>query len=281
METVTSLTYKFGSREYDLSSRTYIMGILNVTPDSFSDGGRYFDVDQAISHGLQLVQDGADIIDIGGESTRPGSENVSIEEEIHRVVPVIKQLTQKCNVPISIDAYKHEVATAALDAGAVIVNDISGLRYDNQMAATIAKYSGSVVLMHIKGTPKTMQENPQYEDVVQEVSDYLQESILLALAAGIEQIIIDPGIGFGKALHHNLIIIQRIQEFQRLGYPVLVGPSRKSFIGAILHLPVDQRLEGTAGAVAASIMNGAQIIRVHDVKEMKRVAMVLDSIIRE
>ena len=274
----TDFLYRFGKVEYNLASRTHIMGILNVTPDSFSDGGRYFDIEQAIAHGQKLVEDGADFIDIGGESTRPGSELVSIEEEIRRTIPVIEVLAKKVNVPISIDTYKSEVAEAALKAGAVIVNDISAITFDEKMASVVAKYHASVVLMHIKGTPKTMQENPTYVDVTGEVKQFLHRQTDVAKTAGIKQIIIDPGIGFGKKYEHNIQLFRELKSFSSLSYPVLVGPSRKSFLGTILNLPTSERLEGTAAAVAASILNGANIIRVHDVKEMKRVAMVSEAL---
>jgi dihydropteroate synthase len=272
------LIYKFGDVEFDFSKRTYVMGILNVTPDSFSDGGRYFTLDLALEHALKMIEDGADIIDVGGESTRPGSDPVPIEEELRRVIPVIKELAKRTKVPISIDTYKSEVARQALDNGALIVNDISGLRFDEKMAEVVAEYKASVVLMHIKGTPKTMQQNPEYKDVISEIYSYLSESVDLALSAGIKQIIVDPGIGFGKRLIDNLEIIRRLREFKSLGYPILIGVSRKSFIGNILNLPVDQRLEGTAGAVAISVWNGANIVRVHDVKEMVRVVRIVDAI---
>jgi dihydropteroate synthase len=280
MDKASSSLYEFGSVAYDLSSRTHVMGILNVTPDSFSDGGVYFDADRALKHGLKMVEDGADFIDIGGESTRPGSAPLPAEEEIRRVIPIIDKLTKECDVPISIDTYKSEVAEEALDAGASIVNDITGLHHDERLAGIVAKYSASIILMHIKGTPKTMQVAPHYDDVIEEIISYLRKSVSHAQTAGISQIVIDPGIGFGKTLEHNLAIIQHLKEFQQLGYPVMVGPSRKSFIGAILDLPVDQRMEGTAAVVAASILNGAAIVRVHDVKEIKRVAMVTDRIVR-
>jgi dihydropteroate synthase len=256
------------------------MGILNVTPDSFSDGGHFYDPEDAVHHAMVMIEEGADFIDIGGESTRPGSDAVSVEEEFRRVVPVIERLAKLSSVPISIDTYKSAVAARALDAGAVIVNDISGLHFDANMAEVVARHQASVILMHIKGTPLTMQADPQYDDVVEDICEYLHEGIMTAERKGIQQIMIDPGIGFGKTLMHNLEIIKQLKKFQRLGYPVLVGPSRKSFIGNILDLPVDERLEGTAAAVAASIMNGANVVRVHDVKAMKRVAQVVDAIVR-
>lgn len=271
--------FTFGSHTYDFSRRTHLMGILNVTPDSFSDGGKYGDVEKALQHALRMVEEGADFIDVGGESTRPGSEAISLEEELRRVIPVIEQLSRRTTIPISIDTYKSEVARRALDAGASVVNDISGLHFDPAMVEVIAEKQASVVLMHIKGTPRTMQHNPEYSDVVAEIISYLRESINRAEQNGIQQILIDPGIGFGKLLEHNLEIIRRLSEFRQLGYPVLVGPSRKSFIGTVLNLSVDERLEGTACAVAASVFNGAAVVRVHDVKEMKRVIVMADAII--
>lgn len=254
------------------------MGILNVTPDSFSDGGRFFDLEKAVAHARQLERDGADFLDVGGESTRPGAEPVTADEEIRRVVPVIKKLSRELSIPISIDTTKSIVAQEALRAGAVIVNDISGLRFDAAMPKVIAEHSATAVLMHMKGDPRSMQQNPQYDDVVGEVSAFLQRQAVLAERAGITQIILDPGIGFGKNLSHNVVLIRHLRAFVELGYPVLVGPSRKSFLGAILDLSVGDRVEGTAAAVTASVLGGASIVRVHDVKEMKRVARVADAI---
>lgn len=270
--------YKFGSVEYDLSNRTFIMGILNVTPDSFSDGGKYLNNSKAIDHALRMIDEGADFIDVGGESTRPGSESVSVEEELNRVIPVIERFSKAPNISISIDTTKSAVAEKALQSGAVIVNDISSFHFDQRMPEVVAKYNASVVLMHTKDKPKTMQQNPEYKDLISEIKSYLSEAIKISIENGIKQIIIDPGIGFGKKLEHNIEIFKRLKEFQEFGYPVLVGPSRKSFIGTILDLPADERLEGTAAAVAVSIINGANIIRVHDVKEMKRVAKIVDTL---
>lgn len=274
------LLYRFGSFEYDFSTRTYIVGILNVTPDSFSDGGRFLNREAAIEHALRMVDEGADIIDIGGESTRPGSDPISVDEELRRVLPVIEGLRGKINIPISIDTYKAPVARRALEAGATIINDISGLRFDPELVDVAAELGASVIIMHMQGTPKTMQENPTYNDVVTEIKSFLNERARIAESHGIRQIIVDPGIGFGKKLEHNLEIFRRLNELTELGYPVLVGPSRKSFIGMLLNLPVDSRLEGTATAVAASILNGAHLIRVHDVQAMKRVSVVADAIKR-
>jgi len=266
--------------ELDVSRRTVIMGILNVTPDSFSDGGSFFHSEEAVAQALQMQQDGADIIDIGGESTRPGSAPVTLDEELDRVIPIIEKLAPELQIPISIDTYKAGVARQALQAGAKIVNDISGLRFDPQMASTIANFNAGVVIMHIKGAPRDMQKNPYYNDVIAEISEYLTASADLAIHEGIKkaQIVIDPGIGFGKRLEDNLEIIRNLAKFKILGYPLLVGPSRKSFIGAILDLPVEQRLEGTIAASAACILNGANILRVHDVLEIKRAATLIDKL---
>ncbi len=272
------MIYKFGKVEYDLASRTFIMGILNVTPDSFSDGGLYFSTQSAIDRALEIINHGADFIDIGGESTRPGSLPVSAEEEMERVLPVIEELVKNTSVPISIDTTKSEVAEKALQLGAVIVNDISAMNFDSKMVDIVAKYNASVILMHIKGTPKDMQQNPEYKDLIGEIFEYLKRSCEIAKSKNITQIIVDPGIGFGKKLEHNIEIFKQLSAFKTLGYPVLVGPSRKSFIGQILNLPVDQRLEGTAAAVAVSILRGANIVRVHDVKEIKRVVRIVDAL---
>ncbi|MBI5056736.1 MAG: dihydropteroate synthase [Nitrospirae bacterium] len=257
------------------------MGILNVTPDSFSDGGKYFDKNKAVEQALRMRDDGADIIDIGGESTRPGAEKISAKEEIKRVVPVIEAITDKIKIPVSIDTYKSAVAEAAIPAGASMINDISGLRFDPEMPRVAARHKVPVVIMHIKGAPKNMQKNPVYDSLVPEIIDYLREGIAIARNAGIadDKIIIDPGIGFGKTVEHNLEIIKRLNEFTGLEKPVLLGPSRKAFIGKVLGgIPVTERIEGTAAAIAIGIFNGANIIRVHDVKEMARVAKIADAI---
>jgi dihydropteroate synthase len=268
----------------DFSKKTYIMGILNITPDSFSDGGLFFDKSVAIQRALQMVEDGADIIDIGGESTRPGSEIVPVEEELRRTAPVIAAIAKEITIPISIDTYKAEVAQRALDAGASIVNDISGLRFDPEMTKVVSEYKVPVVVMHIRGKPKDMQINPVYEALIPEIMDYLRGSIRFALDAGIQDdmIVIDPGIGFGKTFEQNLTIIHNLQEFTSLEKPVLIGVSRKAFIGKILgDESPGQRVEGTAAAVAISILKCANIVRVHDVKEMVKVAKVADAIKRE
>lgn len=262
--------------------RTLIMGIVNVTPDSFSDGGRFLDRDRAVEHALRLVDEGADIIDIGGESTRPGAQPVPLEEELRRVIPVVKELRRLSDVPISVDTYKAEVARQALEAGANIVNDISALRFDPQMARVVAEHDAYVVLMHMQGTPQTMQDNPHYDDVIQDILAFLKERIEVAIDAGIkrEKIIIDPGIGFGKLLEHNLEILRRLGELRALGRPILIGPSRKSFIGQLTGLPVDQRLEGTIASVVVGVLHGAQIVRVHDVAPVRRALQIVDAIKR-
>ena len=278
------MVFKFKNKEYNLSSRTHIMGILNITPDSFSDGGKYFsnklNIAKIVEDAVQMEKDGADFVDVGGESTRPGAEEVSLDEELSRVIPAIEAIIKNVKIPVSIDTYKSKVAVEALQAGAEIVNDISGFRFDSQMANVTAKHKASCVLMHIKGLPKNMQENPEYIDVVDEVKEYLLESAGIAENAGIKQIIIDPGIGFGKKLKHNLTLINNIIEIKKTGYAVLIGLSNKRFIDNISTAQVNERLEGTIAANVASIMNGANIIRVHNVLSNKKAAVVADAILR-
>ena len=259
---------------------TLIMGILNVTPDSFSDGGKFIHLGKALSQAQSMEKNGADIIDIGGESTRPGATPVSLEEEINRTIPVIEAIRKFSKISISIDTYKSEVAEKALLAGADFINDISGLTFDSRMIGIVKKFDVPVVLMHIKGTPRNMQTNPTYIDVIKELLDFFSLQIQKALDFGIkkEQIIIDPGIGFGKQLNDNFILIQRLKEFSGLGFPILIGPSRKSFIGLTLDVPSGDRLEGTLASISASILNGASIVRVHDVKEVKRAVVITDKI---
>jgi dihydropteroate synthase len=268
----------------DFSKKTHIMGILNITPDSFSDGGTHLDKFKAIDHALRMIDDGADILDIGGESTRPGSEPVSTDEELRRTLPVIEALAKNISIPISIDTCKAGVAVRALEAGASLVNDISGLRFDPEMPKVISRFKVPVVIMHMKGTPKNMQADPTYKALIPEIIDYLRESIRLATKSGIHEnmIILDPGLGFGKTFEHNLEIINNLEQFSVLKKPLLIGPSRKAFLGKILGgLPPQERLEGTAAAVAISIIKGAHIVRVHDVKEMAKVARVADAIKQE
>ena len=270
------------------------MGVLNVTPDSFFDGGRFRDTDTAVARAEAMVEEGADLIDIGGESSRPagaygaGAEPVSEEEETRRVVPVIEHLAKRCSVPISVDTTKSGVARRALDAGAGMVNDISALRSDPQMAVLVAQRRAPVVLMHMKGDPRTMQLNPVYEDVVGEVRGFLRERQEFAVGRGIpsDRILIDPGLGFGKRLRDNLELISRLGEFRALRSPLLIGPSRKAFVGApeVMHadraLPPEERLEGSLAALALCIARGADMVRVHDVKAAIRACRVADAIVR-
>ena len=273
-------TTDFQHRLTNNNTPTLVMGVLNVTPDSFSDGGQFLDTKSAVCHALRMAEQGADIIDIGGESTRPGSDPVSINDELTRVIPVIEGIRGESAIPISIDTYKSIVARAALAAGADIINDISGLNFDPEMVNIVRDHRVPIVIMHIKGTPKNMQIDQQYDDLIQEVIDYFQKQIDFCRDNGVpkSKIILDPGIGFGKRLNDNFILIRELKRFTELGYPVLIGPSRKSFIGLTLDLPVEQRFEGTAAAITVGIMNGARIIRVHDVLEMKRVQIISDKI---
>jgi dihydropteroate synthase len=281
---LSRLSLRCRNKTLQIGKSTLIMGVLNVTPDSFSDGGLFMSPEKALEHARELVEAGADIIDVGGESTRPGSEAVVVDEELNRTIPVIEKLKAEfeSEVVISIDTYKSEVAKAALESGAHMVNDISGLNADPYMAEVISHYQAAVVLMHIKGSPKNMQLNPQYESLLSEIISYLRKSIEVAEKSGIgsDQIIIDPGIGFGKTAEHSLEILRNLRSFKSLGKPILVGTSRKSFIGHILNLPVNDRVEGTAATVAISIANGADIVRVHDIKQIKRVAQMTDAIVK-
>jgi dihydropteroate synthase len=271
--------WRVRERAIDGSERTLVMGIVNVTPDSFSDGGRFVDPDAAVDHARRLIEDGADIVDVGGESTRPGSDPVPADEERRRVIPVVERLAAAPSVPVSIDTRKAEVAAAALEAGAAIVNDVSAGR-DPEMFDVVRERGAAMVLMHMKGDPKTMQEAPRYEDVVGEVHEFLRERIEAAAFAGVdpERIAIDPGIGFGKDLEQNLRLMHRIDALLDLGRPVVVGPSRKRFIGALLDLPENERVEGTAAAVAWMVARGAHVVRVHDVKQIVRVVRIVDAI---
>jgi dihydropteroate synthase len=274
--------WRVGERAFDCSERTLVMGIVNVTPDSFSDGGRFVAPDAAVRHAIGLARDGADLVDVGGESTRPGSDPVPADEEIARVVPVIARLARELPaIPISIDTRKAEVAAAGLEAGAAIVNDVSA-GTDPDMLPLVAERGAGIVLMHLKGEPKTMQEAPAYDDVVREVREHLAERVEAAERSGVEpaRIAVDPGIGFGKDLHHNLELIRRVDALLDLGRPVLVGPSRKRFIGAILDLPEDERVEGTIGAVVWMVARGVHAVRVHDVREVARAVRVADAIAR-
>lgn len=257
--------------------RPRVVGILNVTPDSFSDGGKFFHRDHAVAHAFRMARDGADVIDIGGESTRPGSVRVSPDEELRRILPVLDALAPELAIPVSIDTSKPEVAEACLARMPVIINDVYGLR-DEKMREVAARYRAPVIIMHMQGTPDTMQKNPSYGDVVEEVVGYLDTQVKLARAAGIEQIIVDPGIGFGKTLQHNLLLLKHLHEFKRLGYPLMVGVSRKSFLQRILGADSDDVLEGTLAASVLAAYHGADLLRVHDVAPVRRAIAITEAI---
>jgi dihydropteroate synthase len=272
--------WRVGDRAIECGSATLVMGVLNVTPDSFSDGGRFLDHEAAVAHGLVMAAEGAAILDVGGESTRPGSDPVTVEDELARVLPVIKRLVAEVDVPVSIDTRKPEVARAAIDAGAVLVNDVSGAREPGMLEAMAASGAG-LIMMHMLGEPKTMQVEPRYEDVVGEVRAYLADRLEAAQAAGIrrDRLAVDPGLGFGKTYEHNMELMQRIDAFLDLGVPIVVGPSRKSFIGAALgDAPIDERLEGTIGAAVWMAAKGAHVVRVHDVVPVAKALRVVDAI---
>ena len=275
-------TFTCGGRVLDFSAKTGIMGILNVTPDSFYDGGRYLDPQVAIDRAQQMVAEGADIIDIGGQSSRPGSDPVSEAEEADRVLPVVRAVTKSVSAMISVDTYRAAIARAALDAGAHLINDISAMRFDPALLGVVAEHRARLILMHMQGMPRTMQLNPTYEALIDEVFIFLHKRLEAAKAGGIaaERLLIDPGIGFGKGARHNLELLRKLHHFHALGQPIVIGTSRKAFIGWILGAKVDERLEGTAATVAAAIVQGADIVRVHDVLAMARVARVMDAMVR-
>jgi dihydropteroate synthase len=269
--------YSIGKKKFKID-RPLIMGILNVTPDSFSDGGKFTEPDTAVNHACRMVEEGADIIDIGAESTRPGSLPVSIEEEWNRIFPVLKNVRQKISEPISIDTCKSEIVRRAFEEGADIVNDVSALRFDPEMAKIVAEYKAPVTLMHMQGTPRDMQKNPAYENLLEEIFEFFEKQVAYAQNNGIDQIILDPGIGFGKRYEDNFELIRRLPEFRILGFPLLLGTSRKSFIGRALNKNVEERVFGTAATAAISVLNGANILRVHDVKEIRDVISITESI---
>jgi dihydropteroate synthase len=277
--------WKLARRSLPYGERTLVMGVLNVTPDSFSDGGEFFSLDRAVAHAEQMIAEGADLIDVGGESTRPGSAFVSEEEELQRVIPVIERLAAKSPVPISIDTTKSAVARAAIEAGAEIVNDISGLRFDPLIADEAAKAKAGLVLMHSRGTPKTMQQLPPADDIMSEVISGLRMSLAVAAERGVarDSLAIDPGIGFGKTLAQNVELIAKLDQFAAAfaDFPIMIGTSRKSFIGKLLSgAPADERLHGTIASVAASVLNGAHIVRVHDVQAAVEAIKVADAVKR-
>jgi dihydropteroate synthase len=276
------MKWDIGKRILDLTKRPCIMGILNVTPDSFSDGAHFLDSGEAVERALEMEAQGADIIDIGGESTRPGSSPVSLKDELRRVLPVLEKLSGKINIPLSIDTYKSRVAVESVLRGVEIVNDISGFTFDDEMARVVAAMQTGVILTHTSGRPAVMQDYTEYHSLIEEVMSSLRQAMCQAVSAGIrpDRIVVDPGIGFGKSSHGNLEILKNLREFTTLQRPILVGPSRKSFIGKVLNRSVEDRIFGTAAAVALSLANGASIIRVHDVREMRDVADMTMSILR-
>jgi len=285
---MSTTTLTCGSQRITLGKRTLIMGIVNVTPDSFSDGGRYYSKERAVAQANRLVEEGADILDIGGESTRPFSDEVGESEELDRVLPVIEALSNQVSVPISIDTTKASVARQAVEAGAGIINDVSALRTDPDMAATAARYRTPLILMHMQGTPKTMQVDPLYDDLIADVSEFLSGAIARAVAGGVNRsaIVCDPGIGFGKTIHHNLQIISELDRFHDLGCPLLIGTSRKMFIRQLLKHPAEKDMDpqsievarGTQATIAAAALKGAHIVRVHDVARTRTTLSIIDAI---
>ena len=270
-----------GTASLELGRRSLLMGVINITPDSFSDGGEFYDAERAIEQGERLAAEGADLLDVGGESTRPFSESIPTEEELRRVIPVIRQLARRTRIPISIDTCKAAVARAALDAGASLVNDISSLGLDPDMKAVVASSGAPLILMHMQGTPRDMQVKPHYDSLLSEVVRFLEERIRIACKAGVsrDQIMVDPGIGFGKTVTHNLLLIKHLDALAILGRPVLLGTSRKSFIGAVLNRPVTEREPGSWATVCAAILKGAHILRVHEVAVCRQVADMIDAIV--
>jgi dihydropteroate synthase len=262
--------------------RPLVMGIVNVTPDSFFDGGRFYDPQEAVDHAVRLVEEGADLLDIGAESTRPGALPIDEQEERRRLLPVVTAVAKTVSVPISVDTSKSAVAKAAIDAGAVIVNDVTALRGDPSMADVVAEREAGLVLMHMQGTPETMQQAPHYDDVVGEIGQFLSERVRMAMEHGVarDRIVLDPGIGFGKTLAQNIDLLAHLHALVSLGFPLLVGPSRKGFIGHLTHRSVEDRAWGTASVVALAVQQGAKIVRVHDVRPMKDVVTVASAIVR-
>ncbi|TET54422.1 MAG: dihydropteroate synthase [Actinobacteria bacterium] len=270
---------EIGKNKLNFSKRTLIMGVLNITPDSFSDGGRFIKAEAAKQRAIVMQEEGADIIDVGGESSRPGSEKVSEEQELGRVLPVLKAIKDEVSVPISIDSYKPNVIEKALENGASIINDITGLQ-NKKIREIAVEGQFPVIIMHMQGTPQHMQESPTYDDVVKDIYKFFEKQTSLVIKEGLNRskIVIDPGIGFGKTLEHNLEILRRFEEFRMLGFPTLVGTSRKSFIGALSGAEVDKRLPGTVASISAAVLKGANIVRVHDVAEAKQAIQVVDAI---
>jgi len=281
---------KISDKVFDLDKKTLIMGVLNITPDSFSDGGRFLSIGDAVKHAIQMQKDGADIIDIGGESTRPGALPISTSEELNRVIPVVEKLVKIIEIPLSIDTYKSEVAKKSFDLGVGMINDITALKGDKKLVNIVANYNVPICLMHMKGNPRDMQNNAYYDDIIFEITNFLKERAEYAMFNDVkkENIVIDPGLGFGKrtgrGIEDNCEILKHLSKLKILKYPILVGASRKTFIGNICggekSLPVEDRLEGSLAATAVAVLNGADIVRVHDVKETKRFIDIVDCIIR-
>lgn len=279
-DTSASGVFVLSGRVWPLAARVHIMGVLNVTPDSFSDGGRYTNPDAAVAHALRMVEQGADVLDIGAESTKPGALPIDQEEERRRLIPIVRAICRQTTIPVSIDTTKASIAQQALDAGAALINDISALRFDARMGEVVAKSGAGLILMHMQGNPQTMQHAAQYTDVVEEVRQFLKTRLDAAKESGIppERILLDPGIGFGKNCQHNVVLLDRLDALLTLGRPLVVGVSRKAFIGKILGRPIDERLMGTAGAVAVAVMKGARMVRVHDVAPIRDVVKMIEAI---
>jgi dihydropteroate synthase len=279
-DTSASGVFVLSGRVLPLADRVHIMGVLNVTPDSFSDGGRYVNHDAAVAHALSMVEQGADVLDIGAESTKPGAVPIDEEEERRRLIPIVRAICRRITIPVSIDTTKASIAQQALDVGAAVINDISALRFDPRMGEVVAKSGAGLILMHMHGNPQTMQNAAQYTDVVEEVREFLKARLEAAKAVGIhpERILLDPGFGFGKNCQHNLVLLNGLDTFHALERPLVVGVSRKAFIGKILGRPIDERLMGTAGVVAVAIMRGARMVRVHDVAPIRDVVKIIDAI---
>ncbi len=280
-KTGKDFTLKLKDSEISLEKMTLVMGILNVTPDSFYNGGRYLSLDSALRQGQKMIEEGADIIDVGGESTRPGADHISEEEELKRTVPVIKELARRFDIPISVDTTKLSVAERALEEGASIINDISGLKFEPRIAQVVAQKGAALILMHTPSHPHDMQKKTHYNSLIDDIIESLRNSIIQAEESGVnpQSILVDPGFGFGKTTEQNLSLLKHLREFHILGKPILIGTSRKSFIGKVLSLNVEDRLFGTAATVALGIMNGAHIIRVHDILFMKEVSRMTDAVV--
>src|SRR5574337_687068 len=279
---MTQLHFRCRDHLLDVQEKTWIVGVLNITPDSFSDGGRFLDPGAATDQAMQMVEEGADILEIGAESTRPGAIPVSVDEELRRILPVLCDLRPKLTIPVAVDTYKPEVARVVLDEGADIINDVYGVRGEGCLAAVVAEKLAGLVIMHMKGTPQDMQVEPRYNDVVGEVLGFLTDRVAFAEQMGVDpqSIVIDPGLGFGKRGRDNLALLGHLTEFHRLGKPIMVGPSRKSLVGEVLNLPVEQRQHGTAACVAAAVLQGTTFVRVHDVRPCAHLVRMLDAIRR-